>query len=282
MVVGRLAPTPSGDLHLGNITAFLAAWLSVRKAGGRLLLRVEDVDRSRARRHLEARQKEDLRWLGLDWDEEVLPQRDRDYASWLDEVEGRYFCRCSRRTIQEGGGKHPLTCRDRAHAEGASRFALPDREVTFVDRVHGARTVRPLDFGDPVLRRRDGVFTYNLAVVADDLSDGVTEVVRGSDLLDYTSVQIELWRAFGATPPTWLHTPLILGPDGRKLSKSHGDAGIRVLRAAGVSPRRVLEQVAAWLGHAGAPLDASTFDASRIPNEPVTLTDDSGGLLPRA
>lgn len=277
-VVGRLAPTPSGDLHLGNVTAFLAAWLSARREGGRVLLRIEDVDRSRARRHVEDRQKADLEWLGLTWDEEVLPQRDRDYGPWLAGLD-TYVCGCSRRSIQEGGGRHPLACRTAGSTEGAIRFVLPDRAVDFVDRVHGARSIRPLDFGDPVLRRRDGVYTYNLAVVADDLADGVTEVVRGGDLLDYTAVQVELWRAFGATPPTWLHTPMVLGPDGRKLSKSHGAAGIGVLRDAGVPPAKVLETVAAWIGHPGDPLDPRDFRAERIPVEPVRLNDASAGLL---
>ncbi len=276
MAVGRLAPTPSGALHLGNAVAFAAAWLSVRQRGGTLLLRVEDVDRSRARRHIEDDQKRDLEWLGLTWDAEVAPQRDREYAPWLDALDETYFCGCTRRTIAEGGGRHPLDCRTRGTTSGAVRFALPDRHERFVDRVHGSRTVRALDFGDPVLRRRDGVYTYNLAVVADDIADGVTEVVRGSDLLDYTAVQVALWQGFGATAPTWLHAPLVLGPDGRKLSKSHGSLGLAALREAGCAPEDIHRVVLGWLGLEGHDLQSAVaaFDPGRIPTEPVQLTDD--------
>jgi glutamyl/glutaminyl-tRNA synthetase len=256
--------------------AFTAAWLSVRQQGGTLLLRVEDVDRSRARRHVEEAQKRDLEWLGLTWDEEVRPQRNRAYEPWLDMLPGTYFCECTRRTIAEGGGKHPLECRVRGSTRGAVRFTLNDRHETFADRVHGARTIRALDFGDPILRRRDGVYTYNLAVVADDIADGVTEVVRGADLLDYTAVQIALWQGFGATPPTWLHAPLVLGPDGRKLSKSHGALGIEALREAGNTADALHRVVLRWLGLDGHDLASAVdaFDPARIPTRPIALTED--------
>ncbi len=237
------------------------------------------MDRSRARRHLEDAQKRDLDWLGLHWDEETPPQRDRRYDAWLELLPERYFCACTRRTIAEGGGRHPLACRTQGAQRGAVRFALPDTTIQIVDRVHGARAVRPLDFGDPVLRRRDGVFTYNLAVVADDIADGVTEVVRGADLLDYTAVHVVLWEAFGATPPTWMHAPLILGPDGRKLSKSHGDMGIRHLREAGVPAERVVARILEWLGQEGERLEEVDFDPSTIPTAPIRVTDPSAGLL---
>jgi len=274
--VGRLAPTPSGALHLGNITAFAACWLSARQQGGRVLLRVEDVDRSRARRHIEAEQRRDLEWLGFTWDELVAPQRDRDYAPWLAALGRTYRCECTRRTIAEGGGKHPLSCRTRGSTQGSVRFALPDAPVRFVDRVHGLRIVHPLDFGDPVLRRRDGVYTYNLAVVADDITDGVTEVVRGADLLDYTAVQTALWRQLGATPPTWLHTPLVLDPSHRKLSKSTGALGIAALREAGCAPAQILHVALGWLGIESRSLpDAiGLFDVASIPTEPIQLSED--------
>lgn len=263
-VVGRLAPTPSGDLHLGNGLAFLACWLSVRAVGGTLLLRFEDVDRSRARRHLEDDQRRDLDWLGLHWDREVAPQRDRDYRPWLERLP-TYVCACSRRTIREGGGEHPIACRDRGSTVGAVRFRLPDGEVTFHDRVHGDLTVDPLTFGDPVLRRKDGVYTYNLAVVADDIADGVNEVVRGGDLLEYTSVQIRLWEALGAPPPTWLHAPLVLGRDGRKLSKSHQSESIAALRDAGMSAEAVRQKLLEWLGQDPEVYDhPERFDVERM------------------
>lgn len=272
-VVGRLAPTPSGALHLGNALAFMACWLSARQADGRVLLRFEDVDRSRARRHLEDQQRRDLDWLGLHWDTEVRPQRDRDYRPWL-EVLARYHCLCTRRTIREGGGNHPRSCRSAGATDGAVRFMLPDGIVVFHDRVHGAHRIDPLEFGDPVLRRKDGVFTYNLAVVADDIADGVTEVVRGADLLEYTAVQIRLWEAFGTTPPKWAHAPLVLGADGRKLSKSHGSTGLAYLRSRGVPAARVRELLLDWLRQdPSAWEDPGRFDVTRIPKEAIVAPE---------
>lgn len=269
MVIGRLAPTPSGDLHLGNVTAFLAAWLSVRAASGRLLLRMEDVDVGRARPDVAARQRADLRWLGLEWDEEVPAQSSRNYAPWLSRLAGsRYFCTCTRSQVS---GPYPGTCRDAGHAEGKVRFRLPDGPVPFVDRRWGPREVDPATEGDPVIRRADGVFAYDLAVVADDLLDGVTEVVRGADLLAHTAVQIRLWEAFGATPPTWLHTPLVLGPDGKKLSKSHGALHVGALRAAGWSAGDVLRAVFPWLGLQAKTLEnaLAAWDPEAGPRGPV-------------
>lgn len=278
-VVGRLAPTPSGHLHLGNVLAFTAAWLSARSAGGRLLLRVEDVDRGRAREDVAASQRDDLRWLGLCWDEEVPAQSTRDYGPWLDRLGDRvYGCACSRAELKARGGR--CGCRDAPAASGALRFRLDPRPVHFVDRKMGARIVDPTVHPDPVLRRRDGVWAYNLAVVADDVADGVTEVVRGADLLDHTAVQIQIWEALGATPPTWLHAPLVLGPDGRKLSKSHGSTELRALRAAGWDPARVWQTVLPWLGL--EPVDdialaVGAFDPAAGPTGPLTFGTDGPG-----
>jgi glutamyl/glutaminyl-tRNA synthetase len=252
-VVGRLAPTPSGRLHLGNVCAFAAAWLSARSAAGRLLLRIEDVDRTRARPALARSIKEDLRWLGLDWDDEVPPQSARHYQPALDRLRPHlYHCVCTRGEIQSGGRPYPGTCRDRAIAEGAVRFRLPVGREPVVDRRRGTHLVDFDEVGDPVLQRRDGCFAYNLAVVVDDLEDGVTEVVRGADLLDQTAVQAHLWKALGGDPPTWLHTPVILGPDLRKLSKSHQSSSVAELREAGWSPERIWADVLPWLGVASA------------------------------
>ncbi len=260
--VGRLAPTPSGDLHLGNATAFAAAWLSVRQAHGRLLLRFEDVDRARARPEVEARQRDDLRWLRLEWDAEVPPQRERDYAPWLARLAHRtYRCRCTRQDLARLGhapdGGCPGGCRGANHAAGAVRFRLDPGEAVTRDRARGVVRGDPARLGDPVLQRADGCATYTLAVVADDLVDGVSEVVRGADLVDFALVQAQVWRAFGATPPTWLHAPLVLGPDGRKLSKSHHSREIRALRAAGWTPDDVWRCIAPWLGLAGVPWAAA-------------------------
>lgn len=250
--MGRLAPTPSGHLHLGNALAFGAAWLSVRAAGGRLLLRVEDVDVGRARDEVAAGQRADLTWLGLGWDEEVLPQSRRDYAPWLDRLGDRvYRCTCTRARLRDVGGR--CDCAALGHAEGAVRFRLEPGPRQVVDRALGPRVVDPAaEFPDPVLRRADGVWAYPLAVVADDLADGVTEVVRGGDLVGFSGVQEQVWEAFGATPPTWFHTPLVLGPDRKKLSKSHGSTEIRALRAAGWSPEAIWAVVLPWLGLPGS------------------------------
>jgi glutamyl/glutaminyl-tRNA synthetase len=277
-VVGRLAPTPSGRLHLGNALAFGAAWLSARAAGGRILLRIEDVDLGRARPALEASIRADLAWLGLDWDEEVRPQRERNYEPWLDLLrEHTYFCTCTRATLANTSGRYLGTCRDAGHTEGAIRLRLPEGTVRLLDRRWGPRDVDPATFGDPVLRRRDLVFTYPLAVVADDLADGVTEVVRGADLLDYSGVQIRLWQALGATPPTYLHTPMLLGRDGRKLSKSHTSTEVASLRAAGLTPREIWRRLLPLFGIDGVDCLAHGIDAFRPKGGvlgPITVAAD--------
>jgi glutamyl/glutaminyl-tRNA synthetase len=246
---GRLAPTPSGRLHLGNVCAFAAAWLSTRSQRGRLLLRIEDVDRARANHEVEASIRADLQWLGLEWDVETPRQSARDYVPTLAALAAHtYFCECTRKEIQDGGGAYRGRCRDRGLRDGSIRFRLPDERISIEDRARGLHTVDLKAMGDPVLRRRDGLYAYNLAVVADDIADGVTDVVRGEDLLDQTAVQVCLWRALGAAPPTWLHSPLILGEDGRKLSKSHGSAHVGELRDAGWTAADVWRVVLPWLG----------------------------------
>lgn len=251
-VVGRLAPTPSGLLHLGNVCAFAAAWLSARADNGRLLLRIEDVDHTRSRADVEQTLRDDLVWLGLTWDAETPRQTARDYGPALTRLAPRlYRCQCTRamreRPAPPGAGC-PGACADRGFTEGALRFRLEPGPVTFVDRRWGTQVTDPRAYGDPILVRRDGLVSYNLAVVADDIADGVTDVVRGSDLLGYTAVQIQLWEALGAPPPRWLHAPLVLGEDGRKLSKSHGAAHVGAMRDAGAGAADVWRIVLPWLG----------------------------------
>ena len=278
-VVGRLAPTPSGHLHLGNAVAFAACWLSVRSAGGRVLLRIEDVDTGRARQQFADSQREDLHWLGLDWDEEVTPQSARDYAPWAARLGAwTYRCICSRkeRTRTPSG----CTCDGAGHAEGALRFRVAPGLVRFDDRVLGPQVLDPKQTtSDPVLQRSDGVWAYTLAVVADDIADGVTEVVRGADLLDFTAVQIQLWQAYGATSPTWLHAPMIVGADGRKLSKSHGSTEIRALRDQGWSAEQVWHQVLPWLGLPKSTLERAcdTWDPALGPTGPITWASSDSG-----
>ncbi|MDF1564471.1 MAG: glutamate--tRNA ligase family protein [Deltaproteobacteria bacterium] len=246
-MAGRLAPTPSGHLHLGNVLAFGAAWLSARSAGERLLYRLEDLDKGRSRPEVAEAQRQELRWLGIEWDAEGPPQSERLYdLSALP----TFRCDCTRAARLVGA----CACRE-AHlagaprTEGALRFLGEREAVSFEDRARGPLTFLPDE--DPVLQRRDGEVAYPAAVVLDDLRDGVTEVVRGADLLEATAVQLQLHAALGATPPTYLHNPVLLGPDGKKLSKSHGSLELRALRAAGWSPEEIWRRLLPLLGIEG-------------------------------
>jgi glutamyl-Q tRNA(Asp) synthetase len=281
VIVGRLAPTPSGRLHLGNVCAAGAAWLSVRQRGGRLRLRIEDVDAGRARPDVAEAIRADLAWLGLVCDDETPAQSQRDYAPALARLEPHtYRCACTRAVSRDAGGACVGGCRTRGLAAGAVRFALPRGVETIVDRARGRTDVDLAALADPVLQRRDGCYTYTLAVVADDIADGVTEVARGADLADQSAVQAVLWRALGAEPPAWLHAPLILGGDGKKLSKSHHAAAVGDLQQLGWSAADVWRVVLPWLGL--TPPTAATdglailhralpdFDATRIPRGPFT------------
>ena len=281
VVTGRLAPTPSGRLHLGNVCAAGAAWLSVRQRGGRLLLRIEDVDAGRARRDVADAIRDDLAWLGLTCDAETAPQSARDYAPALTRLAAHtYRCACTRADSRHAGGACVGDCRRRGLDTGAVRFALPSGIERIVDRARGAADVDLATLADPVLQRRDGCYTYTLAVVADDIADGVTEVARGADLADQSAVQAVLWRALGAEPPAWLHAPLILGGDGKKLSKSHHAAAVGDLRALGWSAGDVWRTVLPWLGLAPHPTASDgpallqqarfAFEAARIPRGPFS------------
>jgi len=268
VVIGRLAPTPSGHLHLGNALAFGAAWLSARAAGGRLLLRVEDLDRQRSRAEVAAAQKDDLRWLGVDWDEEVPAQSTRAYELGSAPA---YFCRCNRR--ERVGGE--CGCRALPPAPpgtpGAWRFAARPGAVAFEDRALGPQSFAP---DEPVLMR-DGLAGYPLAVVLDDARDGVTEVVRGADLLSATAVQIRLQEALGLPRPTYLHVPLLLGPDGKKLSKSHRSTELRALRAAGATPEQVWARLLPLLGLEPPLAAAATrFDPRAVRAGSFVMADD--------
>lgn len=270
LVVGRHAPTPSGHLHLGNALAFGAAWLSARSQGGRLLLRIEDLDRGRSRAEIAHAQRSDLQWLGLHWDEETAAQSTREYP-----LEGLpvYRCGCSRKRRLQGA----CACRVHPSAEGTWRFRCPAGAVTFEDRVWGPRTYSPAS--DPIVRRRNGEAAYPLAVVLDDHRDGVTEVVRGADLLEATAVQVRIAEALGIARPTYLHVPMILGPDGRKLSKSHGSTELRALRAAGWTADDVWATLLPLLGLDVASLSAAVdaFEPASIPT--TSFVADAAGRV---
>lgn len=266
-VVGRHAPTPSGHLHLGNALAFGAAWLSARGQGGRLLLRIEDLDRGRARAQIAVSQREDLLWLGLAWDEETPAQSTRNYP--LDGLPV-YRCACSRKQRLAG----LCRCRSEPAKEGTWRFACPPGEVRFIDRAQGPQSHVP--GADPILRRRNGEAAYPLAVVLDDARDGVTEVVRGADLLAATAVQIRIAQCLDLAIPTYLHVPMLLGLDGRKLSKSHGSTELRALRRAGWTAQDVWAILLPMLGIEAGSLSAAAevFCGDLIPVGPFTIGPD--------
>jgi glutamyl-tRNA synthetase len=305
---GRFAPSPTGDLHLGNARTALLAWLQVRAAGGTLVMRVEDIDPGRSRPELIGQQFEDLRWLGLDWDEgpdvggphaPYLQSGRRDlYDAALHRLraEGRLFaCTCSRKDIaaassaphaaDEEGPRYPGFCRHRpgdpnAAAPAALRFRVPAAPVCFEDRVQGRRCIDLEECGgDFVVRRKDGVAAYQLAVVVDDAAMGITDVLRGADLLISTARQILLHQALGATTPRWAHVPLLLGPDGERLSKRHGSVTIRGIREAGARPQEVIGWLAWSCGLADQPREAaaaelvSSFDPALIPPESAVLRE---------
>jgi glutamyl-tRNA synthetase len=284
---GRYAPSPTGDLHLGNARTALLAWLWARHAGGRVLLRFEDLDRARVREGCAEQQASSLAWLGLDWDGAPVAQSQRGarYEAALATLAERgvlYECFCSRADVRRAasaphgpdGPVYPGTCRDlgegerRALREAGRAPSLRVRlegAVAFEDDVLGPQAERlERTSGDVVVRRSDGVVAYQLAVVVDDLAQGVTHVVRGADLLASTARQIRLAELLGApAPPRYAHVPLLLGPDGERLAKRHGAVGLSELRAAGADPRAL----AGWLAHSAGLL------ARAEPCTPAELVD---------
>lgn len=279
---GRFAPSPTGVLHLGNLRTALLAWLFARSAGSSFLVRVEDLDVGRVRPGFAERQLDDMAALGLDWDGEVVRQSAR--TSLYEEALAAlpvYECFCTRAEIAEASsaahgpvGAYPGTClalseEDRAARRAAGRApALRVRAggeiVSFVDRVLGEQSGIVDDF---VVRRNDGAFAYNLAVVVDDGAQAIEEVVRGADLVDSTPRQLWLCRALGLPELSYAHVPLVLGPDGRRLAKRHGDVTLRE-----VSPGDALAWMASSLGLAGTtPRElVESFDASSVSREPTT------------
>jgi glutamyl-tRNA synthetase len=285
----RLAPSPTGALHLGNARTFLVNWLLARRNGWRVVLRVEDIDGPRIKAGAAGRLIEDLRWIGLDWDDGPLYQSARR-AHYEDAVRrligsGRaYACTCSRKEVEaaasaphgdDGAAVYPGTCRGRyaSVAEGhaaagrapAVRFAVPDgTRVEFEDRAAGPQSFDVgRDLGDFVIAKADGTPAYQLAVVVDDADMGVTDVVRGDDLLDSTPRQMLLYQSLGFADriPTYYHLPLVTGPDGRRLAKRHGDTRLAHYRELGVPPGRIVSLLARWSGM-GADLHADADDAT--------------------
>ena len=266
--VGRFAPTPSGRMHLGNVFAGLIAWLSVRSRGGSMVLRMEDLDTQRTSGEYAQVLRQDLCWLGLDWDLETEPQSRRSavYDRYFAQLEAQgllYPCYCTRSQLHSVNAPHlsdgtyvyPGTCRELTQSQRDSygrppawRVCVPDRLWTVEDMVQGHYQENLLtDCGDFVVRRADGVYVYQLAVTVDDGLAGVTEVVRGTDLLSSAPRQMYLQELFGFAHPAYGHVPMLLAPDGRRLSKRDKDLDLGILRQR-TAPERIIGVLAAACG----------------------------------
>lgn len=327
--VGRFAPSPTGDLHLGSALALLAAWASIRASGGRFVWRIEDLDGPRAVPGSAVRQMEDALWLGLDWDEGPDPddvtsgargralgphapywQSDRSaiYEAALADLAARghlFPCRRSRKDLKalataphgaSGLPPYPRRWRPDDLAPGwfgalgprpdcALRFRIDGDPVTFDDRVVGRVTEDVSEaVGDIVLKRRDGVYAYQLAVVVDDLAMGVTQVVRGMDLLDSTARQILLIRALGGRVPSYAHVPLLVNASGEKLSKRDGAVTLRDLRDVGAAPEAIVGWLAWALGQTPEPgplapeAVAQGWQWEAVRPDPVRVPRDLGAV----
>ena len=283
---GRFAPSPSGELHVGNLRTAILAWLFARSTGRRFLMRVEDLDRARA--GAEAEQLRDLAAIGVNWDGGVVRQTDREhlYTAAIERLAAAgltYECFCTRREIQEAPsaphapqGAYPGTCRNLSEAERAGKRAVRPAavrlraavaEATVQDVLHGSFTGVVDDF---VLRRNDGVTAYNLAVVVDDAAQGIDQVVRGDDLLPSTPRQAYLASLLDIPVPEYAHVPLVVNADGARLAKRDGAVTLADLAAAGVPVDRVRDALLASLGLPAGSLDhaLAAFDPAALPREP--------------
>jgi glutamyl-tRNA synthetase len=300
-MVGRLAPSPTGAQHVGNARTYLIAWLSARSRGGRVVLRIEDIDSPRIKLGAAQQALADLAWLGLDWDGDPLVQTERQshYRSALTKLQAAervYPCTCSRSDVERAasaphaeheGPVYPGTCSKRRAADAAKlvdvqfawRFRVPKQTPSFADGFLGPVQ---LDLrqagGDFVVWKSAGTPAYQLAVVVDDAAQGVTEVIRGDDLLLSTPRQLLLYQALNMLPPQFVHVPLVVGADGRRLAKRHGDTRLSTLREAGVRSESLLGLLAwscGWLDR-HQPVTAldllPMFQLNSIPKEPYVLT----------
>jgi glutamyl-tRNA synthetase len=301
--VGRLAPSPTGAQHVGNARTYLIAWLAARSRGGRVVLRIEDIDSPRVKAGAAEQACADLRWLGLDWDlgpamqTERLPLYESAFML-LQDQELVYPCTCSRKDVEQAasaphleheGPAYPGTCSYRRVSDAATlaerpnswRFRVGETSPAFVDGFRGLTSVDLTAIGgDFVVWKSDGTPAYQLAVVVDDADLGITEVVRGDDLIPSTPRQLLLYKALNLSPPQFTHVPLVLGPDGRRLAKRHGDTRLAALRAAGVRAEALLGLLAwscGWLPRP-EPIAACQllplFRLGTIPRHPFVLQPD--------
>ena len=297
--VGRFAPTPSGRMHLGNVFAALVAWLSVKSKNGQLILRMEDIDTQRTSAQFAEILRDDLRWLGLCWDDETPAQSTRSdvydrYFAILEEKGLLFPCYCTRSQLHSVNAPHasdgtyvyPGTCRNLTEEQKTAfgrapawRVRVPDREYMFSDLCQGVYHENLLnDCGDFVVRRADGVYVYQLAVTVDDGEAGVTEVVRGQDLLSSAPRQMYLQELFGFPKPEYGHVPMLLAPDGRRLSKRDKDLDLGYLRQY-LTP----EQLIGTLAYSAGLIDreetisarelATQFSWEKLKGDAIIMTD---------
>lgn len=310
MGVGRLAPSPTGAQHLGNAKTYLIAYWSARSQDARLVLRIEDVDSPRVKPWAVDQAIEDLRWLGLAWQEGpdvggpqgsyIQSERMSVYHEALARLiaEERVFpCTCTRKDIQRAGSAphyeheapiYPGTCRSWSRGDPLPpdgtycwRFRVGEQLIAFNDRLLGPQRCVPASaLGDFPVTQKNGAPAYQLAVVADDAAMGISQVVRGDDLIASTFRQIELYHALGFEPPEFAHVPLVLGPDGRRLAKRHGDTRLSQYRDRGVAA----EAIVGWAAHAAGLVDSprprtaeqliGEFSWSRVSQQTVTVDEN--------
>lgn len=323
-ICGRLAPSPTGRLHMGNAWAFLCAWLGARKTGGELVLRIEDIDPQRSRDEYAEALQQDLLWLGLDWDygpgssEALGPYRQSDrlesYLEGLRLLEDQglvYPCFCTRKELREMAGapqagvmaesvysgrclnlppeqvqaniESGKSCSLRLKFDAAAR----QRYLELDDLCLGHKYLSLEDVGgDFPIRRSDGTFAYQLAVVLDDIAMGVTQVVRGMDILSSTPRQLYLYDCFGAPPPEYAHVPLLLEHQGERLAKRHESLALPVMRERGVKPEEIIGWLAFWSGLASRPTCQSAsellsgFDFQHIRADVDRLPENLGSIFP--
>lgn len=312
-LVGRLAPSPTGAQHIGNARTYLLAWLSIRSRGGRLILRMEDIDSPRIKPGAAAQALDDLHWLGLDWDEgpdcggphAPYEQTGRfvHYQAALSQLQAAekvYPCTCSRTDVSaaasaphfgQEGPIYPGTCAYRSASDAQQlardgqpfcwRYRASSQMRKINDLVAGEKSCAVREqLGDFVVAKNDGLPAYQLAVVVDDHAMGVTEVMRGDDLLPSAFRQLELYDFFGWTPPTFAHLPLVVGEDGRRLAKRHGDTRLALLRELGVSSERLVGLLAWSAGLLSSPLPThptallAHFSLDQAPSQPFVFTPE--------